>query len=139
MIFKGRVIQRWSGGIRGEVLITKSKISFLGDVDLNTGRIVGADLDIRGKSVSSKIFIFQEGRGSTVGSNIIYGLSKRGLAPKLIVTRRADLITVSGAVFGEVPMISNIDERIFDFLKNGDEVEAYIKGNVAYVEEVSRV
>lgn len=137
MIFRGRVIQGWSGEIRGKVLITRSKISFLGDIDLDTGKVVGADLDIKGESIFSKILIFQEGRGSTAGSNIIYGLSRRGLAPKLIATRRAELITISGAVFGGVPMISNIDEKIFDFLDNGDEAKAYIKDNTSCIEEVN--
>jgi len=137
VIFRGRVIQGWSGEIRGKVLITKSKISFLGDVDLDTGKIVGTDLDIKGERISSKIFIFQEGRGSTAGSNVIYGLSRRGLAPKLIATHRAELITISGAIFGGVPMISNIDEKIFNFLDNGNEAKAYIRDNEACVEEVS--
>lgn len=137
MIFRGRVIQGWSGEIRGKVLITRSKISFLGDIDLDTGKVVGTDLGIKGESISSKILIFQEGRGSTAGSNVIYGLSRRGLAPKLIATRRAELITISGAIFGEVPMISNIDEKIFDFLDNGNEAKAYIKDNTACIEEVS--
>lgn len=137
MIFRGRVIQGWSGEICGKVLITKSKISFLGDIDLDTGKVVGTDLDIKGESVSSKILIFQEGRGSTAGSNVIYGLSRRGLAPKLIATRRAELITISGAIFGGVPMISNIDEKIFDFLDNGNEAKAYIKDKTACIEEVS--
>ena len=137
MIFRGRVIQGWSGEIRGKVLITRSKISFLGDIDLDTGKVVGTDLDIKGESISSKILIFQEGRGSTAGSNVIYGLSRRGLAPKLIATRRAELITISGAIFGGVPMISNIDEKIFDFLDNGNEAKAYIKDNTACIEEVS--
>lgn len=138
MIFRGLVIQGWSGEIRGKVLITKSKISFFGDIDLDTGKVVGADLDIKGENVSSKILIFQEGRGSTAGSNVIYGLSRRGLAPKLIATRRAELITISGAIFGEVPMISNIDEKIFDLLDNGNEAKAYIKDNTACIEEVSK-
>jgi len=137
VIFRGRVIQGWSGEIRGKVLITRSKISFLGDIDLDTGKVVGTDLDIKGEIISSKILIFQEGRGSTAGSNVIYGLSRRGLAPKLIATRRAELITISGAIFGGVPMISNIDEKIFDFLDNGNEAKAYIKDNTACIEEVS--
>ena len=90
MRYKGKIIKEWDGEIAGEVLITRSKISFLGDVDPNTARIVGPDLDIRGKTISGKILIFLEGRGSTVGSNVLYGLSKRSLAPKLLAACRAD-------------------------------------------------
>jgi predicted aconitase with swiveling domain len=90
MIYKGRVIQEWNGELIGEILITKSKISFLGDVDPKNGGVVGPDLDIKGKHISNKILIFEEGRGSTVGSNILFALSKRGIAPKLLATCRAE-------------------------------------------------
>ncbi|MFQ6074916.1 MAG: aconitase X swivel domain-containing protein [Candidatus Bathyarchaeia archaeon] len=138
MRFKGRVIQGWDGELVGEVLITRFKVSFLGDVDLNTGRVVGPDLDIRGESLVGRVFIFPEGRGSTVGSNVIYGLARRGLAPELLATCRAELITVSGAILGGVPMISNLGEAVFENLMTGDQVRAYIVGDEAYIERVAK-
>jgi predicted aconitase with swiveling domain len=137
MKFKAKIIQGWKNDIVGEVLITKSKISFLGDVDINTGKIVGSDIDLKGESIKDKILIFPEGRGSTVGSNVIYGLSRKGLAPKLIATCRAEPITISGAIYGEVPMISNISEKIFDKLKNHDTVKVTIANGEAFIEKTS--
>ena len=135
MIFKGRVIQEWYGDLVGEILITKSKISFLGDVDQKNGRVVSPDLDIKGKCISNKILIFEEGRGSTVGSNILFGLSKRGIAPKLIATCRAEPVTISGAIFGNIPMITDLDDEIFKNLKNGEHVKVYIQRNEACLEK----
>ena len=135
MRYKGKIVQEWDGEVIGEVLITKSKISFLGDVDQNTAKVVGPDLDIKGKSISNKILIFSEGRGSTVGSNVLFGLSKKGLAPKLLATCRVEPITVSGAIFGNIPMISGLEEQIFNSLKSGDAVKAYIQGKEAYLEK----
>jgi hypothetical protein len=87
---------------------------------MDTGKIVGKDLDIFGENLSNKILIFSEGRGSTVGSNILYGLAIKGLAPKLIITSKVELITISGAIFGDIPMIICQDENIFSEFKNGD-------------------
>lgn len=137
MKFNAKVIQGWKNEIAGEVLITRSKISFLGDVDINTGKIVGSDIDIKGEIIVNKILIFPEGRGSTVGSNVIYGLSRKGLAPKLIATCRAEPITISGAIYGEVPMISNMSEKVFDQLKNHDTVRVTIAGGEAFIEETT--
>jgi len=117
--------------------MTKSKISFLGDIDQRTGVIVAPDSSAKGYCISSKIFIFLEGRGSTVGSNVLFGLSRRSLAPKLIVTCKTDLITVSGAIFGNIPMISELDEKIFEIFKNGDIAKAYIHKNEAFLEKVN--
>ena len=137
MKFKTKVIQGWENEIVGEVLITRSKISFLGDVDINTGNIVGSDIDIKGENIKNRILIFAEGRGSTVGSNVIYGLARKGLAPKLIATCRAEPITISGAIFGEVPMVSNLSENAFDQLRNGDVVKVTIADGEAFIEETT--
>ena len=134
MKFKAKVIQGWEGRIEGEVLVTRMKISFFGDIDQNTGEVVGGDLDIKGEKITGKIFVFSEGRGSTVGSNVLYGLAKKGLSPKLMATGRAELITISGAIYGEIPMISNLSKEAFQFLKNGDWARAHIIDGVAYLE-----
>jgi len=134
--FRGKVIQPWTGEIVGDLLITRCRVSFLGDIDLKTGDVVGSDLDVRGMNVSGKIFVFSEGRGSTVGSNVLFGLSRKGLAPRLLATCRPELITVSGAIFGGIPMVSNINERIFNELRSGTRVKAYMMGSEAYVEDI---
>jgi len=138
MKFRAKVIQGWKNELTGEVLITRSKISFLGDIDINTGEIVGSDIDIKGENVKDKILIFLEGRGSTVGSNVIYGLSRKGLAPKLIATCKAEPITISGAIYGEVPMISNLSEKVFDHLKNRDIVKIAIFNGEACIEKLAK-
>lgn len=134
MRFKAKVIQGWQGVIEGEVLITKMRISFLGDIDQQTGTIVGNDLDIKEQKITGKIFIFSESRGSTVGSNVLYGLAKKTLGPKLLGTHRAELITISGAIYGEIPMVSDIPLEVFEVVKNGTQLRAFIIDNVAYLE-----
>ncbi len=138
MIFKAKIVQPWPNDITGEVLITRSKISFLGDVDAKTGELVGADLDIKGLNLTDKILIFPEGRGSTVGSNVLYGLARNGLAPKLIGTCKIESITISGAIFGGIPMVSSIDEAVFDEIKNGDILRANIQGSRAILEKLEK-
>jgi predicted aconitase with swiveling domain len=132
--FKTKVIQGWEGQIKGELLVTKMKISFFGDIDQKTGEVVGADLDILGENIADKIFVFSEGRGSTVGSNVLYGLARYGFAPKLIVTERTELITISGAIYGEIPMVSSLPAEAFNFLKTGAFTMAYIIDEFAYLE-----
>jgi hypothetical protein len=138
LIFKAKIVQPWLNDIIGEVLITRSKISFLGDVDAKTGELVGADLDIKGRNLTDKILIFPEGRGSTVGSNVLYGLARNGLAPKLIGTSKIESITISGAIFGGIPMVSSIDEAVFDEIRNGDILRANIQGSCAILEKLEK-
>jgi predicted aconitase with swiveling domain len=137
MKFEVSVIQDWEGVIHGKVLITQQKMSFLGDIDQQTGIVVGSDLDIKGETLKNKIFVFPESRGSTVGSNVIYGLAKQGYAPRLLVTHRAELITISGAIYGQIPMVSQLSLDAFKLLHVGDTVKAYIRDGIGYIERTN--
>ena len=110
------------------------RISFFGDIDQKTGDVVGVDLDICGENIANKIFVFSEGRGSTVGSNVLYGLATNGYAPKLIATERTELITISGAIYGEIPMVSNLSSEAFDFLKTGAFARVSVVDDIAFLD-----
>jgi len=121
--YTGEIITPWSGVLRGKALVSKQKISFLGDVDIKTGVIVDPKSDIRGISVRGKILIFRGGRGSTVGASIIYGLKKRGNSPLAIITVETDPVVVAGAIFSEIPMVSKVSEEILMTTNTNDFVE----------------
>lgn len=96
------------GIVKGDVIISKMPISFLGDVDSNTGKIIDKNNPLNGKSIVDKIFVFPCGRGSTVGSYILYQLSKNNKAPAAIINEEAEAIVVVGAIISEIPMLDGI-------------------------------
>ncbi len=121
MEFRGRSISK--GFAKGEVLLSREPISFYGGVDPNTGVIVEKNHPLEGKSIKDKILIFPRGKGSTVGSYIIYRLAKNHMAPNAIVNIEAEPIVAVGAIISGIPMIDKVDEKIFDLLEDGDVVE----------------
>ncbi|PMB74348.1 hypothetical protein C0199_00075 [Candidatus Bathyarchaeota archaeon] len=129
MVLHGRGIVE--GHCIAEALVSTKPISFLGDVDPETGKIVEKKHDLYGESVKDKVLCFPHGHGSTVGSYIIYSLAKKGLAPKAIINRKADPVIVVGAVIADIPMLDKID---IGKIKSGDfvEVDAY-KGLVKVI------
>ena len=64
------------GLVEGEVIISEQPISFLGDVDPQTGIIVAENHPLKGKLIKDKIFAFPCGKGSTVGSYVIFQMKK---------------------------------------------------------------
>lgn len=62
--------------VEGEVIVSRKPLSFLGGVDPETGTITDPESDIKGESITGKILVFPKGKGSTVGSYILYALSK---------------------------------------------------------------
>ncbi len=104
----GRVVV--AGRASGPVLASPEPISFLGGVDPKTGRVTQLDSPIRGRDVGGKILVFPHGRGSTVGSYVVYALKANGHAPAGIVNERPDPVVVVGAIIASIPMM--VVERV---------------------------
>ena len=130
MNLKGRKI--YKGKVAGEILLTTHDISFYGGCDPDTGEIVEKGHELEGKSVAGKILVFPTGKGSTVGSYVLYALSKAGKAPLAIINRETDPVVAVGSIISEIPTIDRID---IGKLENGQKVEVDAdKGVVSIVE-----
>lgn len=118
VLLRGRPIV--PGEARGLALVSSRPLSFLGGVDAKTGIIIERGHDLYGMGVKDKILCFPHGRGSTVGSYVLYALAKNGVAPRAIVNSIADPVVVVGAVIANIPMVDSIDISI---IRTGDLVE----------------
>jgi len=115
---KARAIS--GGKAEGEVIITRDAISFLGSVDPATGTVVEEGHELYGKKISGRVLVFPEGKGSTVGSYVIYQLKKRGLAPVAMITQRSEPIVALGAIISGIPHVDEPSIDVFELLKDGD-------------------
>jgi len=112
VILKGRTI--FPGQASGEALVSRMGISFYGGVDPETGRVTEAGHDLEGQSLAGKVLVFPSGKGSTVGSYILYRLKHNGHAPAAIVNAECETIIAVGCIISEIPCIDQvqIDELI---------------------------
>ncbi|TDA32184.1 MAG: hypothetical protein DSO02_05730 [Hadesarchaea archaeon] len=115
---KGRTVN--PGKARGEALVSRSPLSFYGGVDPKTGMVVERGHELEGKSVKGKILIFPRGKGSTVGSYVIYALKKNGVAPLAIVNEETEPIVAAGVILADIPCVDKVD---LSLLETGDLVE----------------
>jgi predicted aconitase with swiveling domain len=120
-IIKCRKISK--GHAQGEVIITKDSISFLGGVDPNTGMIIDPHHELYGKTISGKILVMPSGKGSTVGSYVIYQMHKNNTAPLAIIALEAEPIIATGAIMAAIPMVDQPNDDIFNLVKDGDLVD----------------
>ena len=72
---------------------------------------------MEGRNVKDKILVFPCGKGSTVGSYVIYGLKKNGVAPKGIINKETETIVATGVILAGIPCVDQID---IDKIKDGD-------------------
>ena len=119
MIFHGRGIAR--GRATGKLLVSPEPISFLSGVDPKTGIIVEKGHPLEGQDMSGKVIAFDYGKGSTVGSYVIYALSRTGHAPAAIINTEAEPIIVIGAIMAGIPMVDSIGIPL-NRLRTGTEV-----------------
>jgi len=105
-VLRGRKIS--PGKVEGECLVSKEPIGFYGGIDAKTGLFIEKGHELEGKSVKGKILVFPCGKGSTVGSYVIYGLAKNNQAPLAIVNRETETIVATGVILAGVPCVDHI-------------------------------
>lgn len=107
MRLTGRTI--FEGKAEGVALVSPTPMSFYGGVNPDTGEVVELGNELRGQSVKDRILVFPHGKGSTVGSYIMYRLAKNGVAPRAIVNAKCETIVAVGAIISEIPCVDMID------------------------------
>ena len=114
---KGRMISQ--GKVEGEAIVSSEPIGFYGGIDMKTGIIIDKNHPLEGESVKDKILVFPNGKGSTVGSYVIYGLQKNGVGPKGIINKETETIVATGVILAGIPCVDQID---ISSIKTGDYV-----------------
>jgi len=114
---KGRIIS--PGKAKGKAIVSSEPIGFYGGIDIKTGIVIEKGHPLEGKSVKDKILVFPCGKGSTVGSYVIYGIKKNGVAPAGIINKETETIVATGVILAGIPCIDQID---IDEIKNGDDL-----------------
>jgi len=110
---KGRMIS--PGKTEGIAIVSKEPIGFYGGIDIKTGNVIEKGHPLEGKCVTDRILVFPCGKGSTVGSYVIYGLKKNGVAPKGIINKETETIVATGVILAGIPCVDQIDiEKIND-------------------------
>ncbi|MFO8077356.1 MAG: DUF126 domain-containing protein [Thermoplasmatota archaeon] len=112
---KGRMIS--PGSVTGEAIVSLEPIGFYGGIDLDTGIVIEKNHPLEGESVTGKILVFPNGKGSTVGSYVIYGLVKNKVGPIGIINQETETIVATGAILAGIPCVDHID---IGQIKTGD-------------------
>lgn len=118
---KCRKISR--GHVQGNVIMSKDPLSFLGGVDPETGNVIEREHELFQQNISGKILVIPSGKGSTVGSYVIFQMAKNNTAPLAIIAREAEPIIATGAIMAGIPMVDQPEDDIFKLLDENDIVE----------------
>ena len=130
MILRGRRVM--GGYAEGEALVSAEPVSFYGGVDPVTGCVTEPGHCCCGENITGKVFVFPTGKGSTVGSYVIYRMKKLGSAPAAIINVETEAILATGCVISDVPLVDKLDTDPLTVIKNGMKVK--VKADEGIVE-----
>jgi predicted aconitase with swiveling domain len=120
-VFKGRKVV--GGKARGEALVSKEPICFLGGIDVKTGRVTEVGHPLEGKNIAGKVLVFPTGKGSTGGSYLIFESVENGVGPCAMVNRAVEQVTAIGCIIAEIPMMDRVVPDPIELIKDGDLLE----------------
>jgi predicted aconitase with swiveling domain len=115
-----RVIK--AGTAEGTALVSPEPIGFLGGVDPETGMVVEPGHPLEGQNVAGQVLVFPTGKGSTVGSYVLYRMARAGTAPAAIVNSESEAIVAVGAIIAGIPMVDQVD---ITRIESGDRVRLH--------------
>jgi predicted aconitase with swiveling domain len=117
MILKGRKVM--GGSAKGEALVSTEPVSFYGGVDPITGCVTEPGHYCCDENITGKVFVFPFGKGSTVGSYVIYRMKKLGTAPAAIINVETEAILATGCVISDIPLVDKLDHDPIKVIKTG--------------------
>ncbi|MDG2285126.1 MAG: DUF126 domain-containing protein [Alphaproteobacteria bacterium] len=131
--FKGRGIVK--GVARGAALVSNTPFSFLGDVEIRTGMVIGELSDLKGRNIAGRVLIVPSTRGSAGAWRFIYQLKQHDTHPLAIITEELpDPSVVQGAILSGIPIVAGIADALQDSV--GDNMTLEVDGTSGAVEIV---
>ncbi|MGC8962267.1 MAG: aconitase X swivel domain-containing protein [Candidatus Bathyarchaeia archaeon] len=118
MRFQGRGLVEGEG--LGPALVSEKPISFLGGVDPKTGLIKEKGHPLQGEPIKGRVLIFPRGKGSTVGSYVIYSLRVNGVSPAAFIALEAEPIILAGCAIAGIPLMDRPRPNPIGIIKDGE-------------------
>ena len=110
------------GRVGGEALVAPTTLSFWGEVDPLSGRIIASGHPLEGECLGGKVLVIRSTKGSSA-TPLVIGLAHReGNAPVAFVNTDIDALAVLGCVVNRIPMVSDLDGDPFKLIQTGDHV-----------------
>ncbi len=105
-VFPLREVISSRGPLCGELVVELKPIAYLGDIDPNTGYLHGK------YEINGRLLVFPNAVGSTVGSYILYALSRGNKSPIAVIVTKVDPITIIGCIISDIPLYTIEPEKL---------------------------
>ena len=110
------------GYAEGEALVADTTLSFWGEVDAITGKVIGVGHPLEGISLGGRVLVIRSTKGSS-GTPMVLNLAQlEGNAPAAFVNVEVDGLAALGCIVNEIPMMTELERNPFELIATGDHV-----------------
>jgi len=104
---------------QGTALVLKEPLSFLGELDINTGSITNGEG--KGQCIVDKVLVYPCAKGSSGNWRFLVGLANEKNAPAAIINlERPGFTEVQGAIVANIPFMCRLEKDPFKWIETGD-------------------
>ena len=118
LTLKGRGIAK--GRAEGKALVADATLSFWGEVDPVTGKVISVGHPLEGKSLGGRVLVIRSTRGSSATPMILRLASLEGHAPAAFVNLEVDALAALGCIVNRIPMVAGLGQDVFRIIQDGD-------------------
>ena len=120
MIMRGHRVK--AGKVEGEAIVTRMPFSYLGDLDVRSGKVTKGH-ELEGQSITDKILVIPTGKGSTGGALIGYYAKFFNTAPRGMICVQAEPVIALNAIMNDIPTVDRLDRDPLEVIETGDYVK----------------
>lgn len=121
------------GRASGPALVSHEAISFLGDVDIRSGTVVGDLPSVKGRALGGTVLVMPYTRGSAGAWRFLFQLFKHGHAPAAIICGTLpDPSVVQGAILAGIPIVCDPSVALDHFV-DGQRISVEVDGDRAEI------
>ena len=117
---KGRVVAK--GCAAGEALVCDSVLSFWGEVDPVSGKVIAVGHPLEGQSLRGRVLVIRSTKGSSATPMVLNLARLEGNAPAAFVNVEVDSLAALGCIVNGIPMITDLERSPFEAIQTGDHV-----------------
>jgi len=124
------------GCAEGEALVADATLSFWGEVDAVSGKVIAVGHPLEGQSLRGRVLVIRSTKGSS-GTPMILNLAKlEGNAPVAFVNIEVDSLAVLGCIVNRIPFLTDLEVNPFERIKTGDLL--FVDGNSGLLRVTTR-
>jgi predicted aconitase with swiveling domain len=111
------------GTATGEALVADATLSFWGEVDAVTGKVIAVGHPLEGQSLAGRVLVIRSTKGSSGTPMMLRLAALEGNAPAALVNVEVDGLAALGCIVNGIPMITDLERDPFEAIRTGDRVE----------------